>query len=607
MGTNIFSIGVSGLNASQVALSVVGQNISNANTPGYNRQTFDQAARVPQDQGFGFIGKGVDVTQVMRSYDKYLDGQVLNAQANSNFNSSQLGLLNQIDSMVGDATISLTPAIQDFFSALQAVAKAPSDGSIPSRTNVVSMAQALVGKFRTLDNRLQEIHDGINTNINSTVTSINTLAQKIAGLNNQISALAGNNQQKQPNDLMDQRDNAMQELNKLVSAKSLLQPDGTYSVFIGSGQTLVLGNNAMSLATQPNATNPRDLQVVYPNPNGTVTVMSNSLINGGNLAGLLNVRDNTLLQTEQQLGNIAIDLTTAFNYQQKQGLDLDGNPGQAMFTDLTSFAGRPENAIASMATLLSDPRRVAAASDMVVPSGTVTNGNGVTVSSIYPSLPGSYGWSSTGAPPVYTAPDPTKHPSQGFTSITVSAASTTSITARIVGGPADTPPTPGGTSYNVVVDPNVQNGYKLVDAAGKDLGVGFMMSGQLQASMSFTAVPNTAATYGKGDNSNLAQMLKLQTAKVVDNTRNGSTGALQSFATAYSSTVSYVGNQTSSVQLAGSSADTDLKQTVLARSNVSGVNLDQEAADLIRYQQAYQASSKVIQIAQTLFSQLLQL
>ena len=597
MGSNIFSIGVSGLNAAQTALSVVGQNIANGNTPGYNRQIISQAARTPQQEGFGFLGQGVDITGVSRTYDKYLDTQVLNAQAGSNFYSSQLSQLNQINNLLADPTVGLNSSFQSFYSSLQTLSQDPS--SIPSRQTVVNMSQALVSNFTAIGSNLSQMQAGANSQITSTVGSINALAQNIADLNNQIAAAAAGNSQQQPNDLMDQRDQAMEQLNKLVSAKAVPQSDGTYSVFIGNGQALVMGNQVTKLGTQNDPANPLNVQITYPNANGTNTVVPSTALAGGQLAGYLSFRDGTLLATQQKLGTLAIDFTTAMNYQNQLGRDLSGNQGGQIFADMTGYATHPQDAVANMQLLLSDPTKLAASSSLQLGGGGITpSGTGVTLSGVWASMPGTYGWANTSTPPSLST-----HPVTGMTGMTINAATATSITATLTGGPDN------GQTFNVVPDPTVSNGYKLVDNAtpANDLGIKFQLSGQMQAGMAINVSPVPTGTAVIGNGNNLGEMMGLQTRKIVDENKNGTNSGLQSFQTYYSTTVSYVGNATNTVSLASSSQTTLLQQATTSRSNVSGVNMDQEAADLIKYQQAYQASGKVLQIAQTLFQQILQM
>jgi flagellar hook-associated protein 1 FlgK len=468
--------------------------------------------------------------------------------------------------------------------------------SVPDRQDVLSNTQSLVTEFQAQNTQLQQIQSGTNSQIQAAVTSINNLAGTIASLNQRIVAQSGNGAGAQPNTLLDQRDEAMQQLNQLVGASYVQQSNGSYDVFIGNGQTLVQDNSTMPLSTQTDPTDTSNLQLIQPNPNGTNTVIPNSLISGGSLGALMNFRDGTLLATQKSLGNMAIDLSTSMNYQQAQGLDLNGNAGSPLFSDLTAYASNPENAISHMSVLLSDPSTIAAASDMTA-SAVSPSGSTVSVTSVSPTLPASYSWASTSSPPLASS-----HPSQGMTSIVVNATSSSAITATINGGP-------GAGTYNVVSDPAEQNGYQLMTTGSpaQAVGVAFTLSGQMQTGMSFTITPNTAATMGTGDNSNLLQMLNLQTAPVVDDTRNGSTAGLQSFQNAYTSATSVVGNATSSATQEATVASNTLEQATTDLSNMSGVDLNQEAANLVKYQQAYQAAAKVISTAQTLFAQILQL
>lgn len=592
---DFFNIGLSALNAASVQMATVSQNIANANNAGYTDESVVEGSALSQNMGYGFVGNGVDITQVARSYNKYLSDQMQSATASNSYSSTLSNQLSQVDNTMGVTTSGISPSLQTFFSSMQTLSQDPT--SIPSRQNVISSAQSMVAEFQSMNNQLTQIQQGTNTQISSAVTNINSLANSIASLNQQIMSLSGGSQTDVPNDLLDQRDTAITQLNQLVQANYVQNSDGSYSVFIGNGQTLVQGSTAMPLGTQPDATNPENLDIVQQNGTVSTTLLPDDLLSGGSLGGLLNFRDTTLSQTQQALGNIAIDFTTSMNYQQQQGLDLNGNAGTPMFSDLTSYASDPQNAIANMQLIMSDPSGIAAASDMTAGAITQSASSNVVVNSVSATLPGSYGWTSPTTPPL--AAD---HPSQGMTSIAVSATSSSNITATITGGPD-----PG--TYNVVVDPTATNGYKLVTNATppQDVGVAFSLSGEMQAGMSFTITPNTAATMGTGDDSNLVQMDNLQNATVVDDTRDGSTSGLQTFQNAYSTATSVVGNAANAAQTATTASAGTLQQTTLAVSNASGVNMDQEAAKLIQYQEAYQAASKIITAAQTLFQSILQI
>ncbi|UGA38273.1 flagellar hook-associated protein FlgK [Chromobacterium haemolyticum] len=359
----------------------------------------------------------MDVTNVLRTYDKFLSGQVQTAQTNSSsYYSTQVKQLNQINNLMASTDVSIIPALQDFFGAMQTLSQQPD--ALPSRQTVLNMAQALSTKFATIDGQLQQLQSGANGQIKSTVDSINALASQIASLNTEIAALTGGNQlSAQPNTLMDQRDQAMLELNKLVSAKAVPQADGTYSVYIGNGQTLVTGGQTNTLATQPLPSDPTTLQLVFNNPNGTVTAIPNNLVSGGQLGGLLNFRDGPLLQARQQLGTMAINFAASINYQNQLGVDNTGGAGQPIFNDLSSYASNPQNAASNLQVLMGDPNKLATASNMVSTGG--AGGNGVTMSGVWATLPGGYAGSLNSVPPVF--PGTGTHPSIGMTGMTITA------------------------------------------------------------------------------------------------------------------------------------------------------------------------------------------
>ncbi|MBI3146723.1 MAG: flagellar hook-associated protein FlgK, partial [Pseudogulbenkiania sp.] len=369
MGTSVFSIGISGLNAANSALSVASHNISNVNTPGYNRQVTQQAARSPQSEGYGFVGKGVDITSVSRVYDSYLDNQVKSAQSLSSYFTSQLDFMNQLDSLMADQDVGLSPAMQGFFGSLQTLSADPA--SIPARQTVINSAQALATKFRSLDTRLEEIHSGVNKHMEAAVDSINTLADKIATLNQQITALTAGDEVVVPNDLLDQRDQVVLELNKYIKASVVTERDGTYNVFIGNGQTLVLGTQSYGLTTQPDPADPRELQIAYVTSSGTNAPLSSKLLEGGELGGVLAFRDGALLEAETRLGDLAIDFSSTLNYQHELGVDLEGNAGAALFADLSGFAATPRDATGAFKVVLGDPKTLAVASNMKFESGSL--------------------------------------------------------------------------------------------------------------------------------------------------------------------------------------------------------------------------------------------
>ena len=327
MSGSVLNIGLTALNAAQAGLVTTGHNISNAATAGYHRQRVDTSPQVPQISGGGFFGRGVSVDNVRRAYSEVLDRQGQLAQTQVSFYETYAAQVNQIGNLVADPASGLSPAMQEFFRAVQDVAASP--GATTSRQALLSTSGALVSRFGALDQRMTELRTGVNLELAGTVDRANTIASQIARLNGQIATVAGTGRQ-QPNDLLDQRDMLVMDLNKLVSAQVIRQSDGGYNITIGTGQALVVGEQALTLAVVPNADDPRQLDIGYQFTGAPVPIDSRS-ITGGSLGALLQFRSESLNPAQNALGRIAIGLGEMFNAQQRLGQDLNGVAGGDFF------------------------------------------------------------------------------------------------------------------------------------------------------------------------------------------------------------------------------------------------------------------------------------
>ncbi|WP_137937450.1 flagellar hook-associated protein FlgK [Chitinivorax sp. B] len=327
MASGIFGIALTGLNAAQAGLLTTSHNVANAGTAGYNRQEIRQEANKPLFTGAGFFGRGVEVTNVVRAYDNFLQQSILSAEAVQGYLKGYEQQINIIDGIVADPTVGLSPSIQDFFKGLQSAASNPA--SAPARQQMISLANTLTSRFRQIDGRLQEVRKGVNEQITSTVSQVNALARKVADLNNEIAARTSG-AGRDPNDLLDQRDAVIVELNKLVKVTTLPQTDGSISVAVGSGQMLVLGGTANQFAAVPSAADPESISVSFKQGFSDVPIPDN-LLQGGKLGALLNFRTNTLDLAQNALGRVAVGLARTMNEQHRLGQDLDGNPGGDLF------------------------------------------------------------------------------------------------------------------------------------------------------------------------------------------------------------------------------------------------------------------------------------
>ncbi|MEA5098153.1 MAG: flagellar hook-associated protein FlgK [Burkholderiaceae bacterium] len=325
--TNILSIGQSALLAAQVGIATTGHNIANAKTDGYNRQEVIQGAVAGQATGSGYIGKGTEVLTIRRIYNEYLTGQVSSTLTNKGKLETYYAQVQQIDDMLGDSTVGLTPALEDFFNGVQDVSSDAKSSS--TRQSLLSTAESLVARFQSQASQLNEINDGVNKLITSTVTEINSYAQQIATLNDAIEKAAAGSSNDTPNDLLDQRDQLVANLSEQVKV-SVVKQGNSYDVYIGNGQPLVVGSNAYSLSAVQSSSDPSQIDVSYSS-NGTSYVLKDGSLGGGNLAGLLEFRSETLETAQNALGRIATVLASTFNAQQELGQDLNGDLGKAFF------------------------------------------------------------------------------------------------------------------------------------------------------------------------------------------------------------------------------------------------------------------------------------
>lgn len=648
MGTSIFGIGISGLNAAQAGLITAGHNISNANTPGFHRQQTVQMTNIPQFTGVGFMGQGVQVDTVKRIYNEFLDRQVMEAQTKVSYFESYSAQVKQIDNLLADTTSGLSPALQDFFAAVNDVAATPS--SVPSRQSMLSGAEAMLTRLHGLSERMEEMRASVNSQIHSSVELINSSAQQIAYLNERIAYATSSSPSKQPpNDLLDQREQLVADLNKEIKTSIVKQDDGSYNVFIGSGQPLVIGMRSMELSTVPSNMDPERWEVGLA-AGGSAVTLSSGLLQGGALSGLLAYRSGTLDMAQNALGRVAIGLAQTFNDQHKLGQDLNDNLGTDFFSVPTAKVitkqGTPPTLTA--AVTISDVGKLTVEDYNLQHDGTnwqltkVSNGAAVTMSG---SGTVADPFMADGLSIVIAGPAPAA--GQGFqiqptrngardielaisdTSL-IAAAAPIRSSATLAGNTGTgiisqpvvntgTPATPN--PLHPSTDLNLQEAVTITFTSattfdvtgvgtGNPVGVAYTAGADISYNgwtLKINGAPAAGDTFGVEsningvtDNRNALLLAGLQTKNTLAN-------GTASFQGTYSQMVSMVGNKANEVEVNGKAQANLLTQATNAQQSMSGVNLDEEAANLIRYQQAYQASGKMIQIASTLFDTLISL
>ncbi|MBP6421287.1 MAG: flagellar hook-associated protein FlgK [Propionivibrio sp.] len=665
MSTGIFSIGVSGLSAAQLGLLTTEHNVVNANTPGYTRQTTVQASNVAINTGAGAIGQGVHVQTIKRLYDQYLTSQVNSAQTQVSELDAFYSQITQVTTMLADPNAGLSPALQDFFAGVQDVASNPS--LLPSRQSMISSAQTMAARFQNLDAALSEMADQVNGRISDAVSQINTYASQIADINQRIIVSeAGYGQPA--NDLQDQRDQLIAEVNKFIKVSTSTNSNGTFNVFIGNGQQLVVGTQVLSMTATASTSDPTKIVVGLKTAGGTQQ-LPESLITGGELGGLISFRNNTLGVAQNELGRVATSLALTFNAQHQLGQDLQGNIlGDTNFIG-DFFTIADPKLIANSKNAGSGSLSVAFA-PISAPSAPDFSGN------FYTNLGNSNYQVAFGAAGAYTITRLTDNAQiasgtgAGVVSFeglnltisavgnagdsfviqpVVDAAKNIDVNARIaadprlvaVAAPVSSAPAQTNMGSMVLSQGIVGQGYSaaglpvsvtatattlngvpgawtavysdgssstgpgnisLLNGAAKlskisFSGMSFDITGTPAVGDSFSITRNTG---GVQDSRNALLLAKLQT----QNTVAGGTATFQS---AYASIVADSGIQAREAKVRLSAQTSVLNQAVATRESLSGVNLDEEAANLMKYQQAYQAASKILQVGNTLFDTILAL
>ena len=634
MSNSMFYTGLSGLNAAKAALVTAGNNTANVNTAGYSRQTAQVASSGGiYAPGVGFFGSGVKVTDVTRSYDQYLTTQLNQAQSLNQSLTTHYTQISQIDNLLANQTAGLAPQLQTLFTNVQAVANTPADPS--ARQQLISSSQAVANQFRSMDQYLGSLNANINDQVAGTVDQINTYAEQIASLNKQVAMLGNAMGGQAPNDLLDQRDQLVNDLGKLVGTKLVVQDGGQYNVFIGNGQTLVLGDKATRLAAVSSSRDPSQTGIATVNAAGDKVEVQDSVLAGGSLGGLLQFRNETLSNAQNSLGRIAIALADTFNAQQKLGIDLNGVLGTDFFSQaspgvisnsrntgtlaLTAAFSNASQLTTSdyrldvsagpayAVTRLSD-NKIFSATDLSssVPPNTF---DGVTLT--FASGAAAAGDSfliqptRTGARDLaVTLTDPAK----------VAAASPI-ITGNTVGNQGSGAVSAGTVDANYLAKPLAAKVTLTYDSATNELsgfpdgstvtysdgakmtfdGITVTISGKLSNNDTFTIDKNTG---GVSDGSNALLLGALQNKKTIG-------GSTASFNDAYGQLVSTVGNKARQLQISNTAQTSLTLQIRTAQQSVSGVNQDEETANLLMYQQMYQANAKVIQTASTMFDAIL--
>lgn len=553
---NLYKLAISGLNAAQSGIATTSHNINNATTTGFNRQRVMTSTAGAQATANGFIGRGVQVDTITRSYDSFLYRQLVGAQGSGAQLQTQLDQTSQVNNLFADRTVGISPALANFFTSVNSVASKPADPA--ARQDLIGKANSLVTQINTAYEQMQTQRIGLNEQITTTVAQTNSYLERINDLNQQITLARASSGGQAPNDLMDQRDQAVSELNQLVGITTYEQGD-SINISLNSGQALLSGKQIYQLAAVPSTTDPTRTVVAYTLPAGaggkTIAVpMEDSHVSGGKLGGLVKFRTETLDRIQSQLGQMATGMALAFNELHKQGFDLNGDPGTDFFTV-------PTPQVLSNTTNKSSgvfSAEFSSAANVTAKDYDISFKNGDYV--------------------ITSKPDGALIAQRSATDTTEWDLSN-EIGLKLTVPAA--PPAATAEGDNWSLNPTRT-------AAG---GLGLKVTDP-------SKIAAAATTDGNADGGNALKLAELQNQKVLG---RGSMSVNESF----SQVVNSVGVQTQQVQSAAKAQANLIIQKTAAQQAVSGVNLNEEYVNLSQYQEQYQASARIIDVASTMFDTLL--
>jgi len=629
--SGLLNIGKTALLANQQVLRTTGNNIANVNTTGYSRQNVQLNSLEGLYSGSGYYGRGVEAATVLRSHSDMLTRQVALTGSIAASDAKRLEQLQKLEDLFQGGKTGLGAAINDMLNAFSDVANAPTD--LTARTVVLARTDETTARFRAISQDLDNLRASLQLELKANVQTVNQLASKIADSNREIRNQQGSGHT--PNDLLDQRDELIRQLNTLVQTSSIRAEDGSINIFVAASQPLVLGTTASTLTLTPDAFGDPYKAKLTMERNGLTVVLDEASLGGGGLAGQLRFQNNDLADAVNMLGRMALALGTTLNQQHSLGLDLNGAPAgnlltlgpipdglpalvntgsasiqvsvqttptsgatqlaasdyEVLFTgaaagtvrrvsdgQVTSFSAVPvqidglslqvsgtaaagdrfmitpyRKVAAGMDVAFATPRALAVASP-IAPSAGVANQGSLTLQTLIPTQANA-------------------NLTQTVT-LTFTGAGSFDVLGIGTGNPTGVPYVPG--------QPISYNGWALTLKGTPQIGDTYKVQ---------------ANAYPSIDAGNAHAMLAIRDIAMFDGaaTTDG-----------YAGLMAEIGVRVQSAGFASAVSTSIASNATADQASLAGVNLDEEAARMLQFQQAYQASAKIMQVSQTLFDTLLQ-
>ncbi|MEX8496060.1 flagellar hook-associated protein FlgK [Sphaerotilus sp.] len=555
MSTNsLMTVGLQAMFAAQTQLSTTSHNIVNAAVEGYSRQSVKLTTVAGRNAGVGYIGGGVAVDTIERAANRFLATQNNQTQAQSSADTTRVDMLNQLEGGYALGEQGLGQAASTLFASFGDMAAAPKDESV--REVVLSNTETLASRFRSTGEHLDTLQTSTTQQLSDEVSVVNGLTGQIAKLNGQLTGTG--NAKDQPNDLMDQRDQLIAQLSQHIEVNRVDnrgrdgKPDGSVSLFVGGGQPLVMGVTSHDLKAVPDANAPERSRIVV-DLNGHERELTGSSIGGGSISGLLKFQNEDLVDARAQLGLLATSLADSVNTQHAQGTDLDGAVGKPLLS-----VGDPKVwASAFNARDSSGESAAKVAINRVAGQGSQLQASDYTLQ-LDPADNTRYQVTRQSDGTVFSGLD--------------SGAQVDGFTFDVSGAPM-----------------SAQDRFQLepVSSAASSTTVAITDPRQLAAA---------GATASGSGNANALVMQNLAKTANIDG---------KTFSDAHAHLISGLG-----VRVQRATADSESSASLAAMNKAqlgseTGVNLEEEAAHLLQYQQSYQAAAKVLGTAQKLFDTML--
>ncbi|OCF99514.1 flagellar hook-associated protein FlgK [Gilliamella sp. wkB308] len=543
MANSLMNTGISGLNAAQNMLNVISNNISNAHTAGYNRQQQILTQANGTQHHFGFVGNGVSVTAVNRAFNQFVVGQLRQSQSQNGSIKSYYNELSKVDNLLAENENSISSQLNNLFSSLNKLTSNAGDAS--TKQSVISNLTSLVGQFNKTENNLKNQIANINTELTNNVNQVNTYLEQIAELNQKISKLQAVSGGNEPNALLDQRDQLVNELSEIIGI-TVTEQNGQYNLSLANGLSLVQGSSVNLLSVQPSQQDPAINTIVYTHNSGATQELTSQNIASGRLNGLLTFRDGPLSQARNQLGLIALNLAERFNEVHMSGVDINGYAGEKMFDyrQPSSITNAKNQGNATAKINFEAVTEVKASDYKIEFNGT--------------------DWVVTRLSDHQTITPQIEDGKLMFDGLSIE------ITGNAV----------KGDSFLIKPVADIASSLELLVTDVNKLATGI-----------------NDEENGAGDNRNVSKLLDIQNEKLI----NGTT----TLNSAYTTLVNYIGSETQTAKISAQSSQNITQQIDEQNQSISGVNIEEEYISMQVYMQYYQANAKVIDAATTLFDTIL--